>query len=77
MVELIKHGVYLLNGKEIRDEYTGMTPDEARENTITYGILRAHDVDGAKGKKMRIRFDAMMSHDITYEIGRASCRERV
>ena len=52
MVELIKHGVYLLNGKEIRDEYTGMTPDEARENTITYGILRAHDVDGAKGKKM-------------------------
>ena len=30
MVELIKHGVYLLNGKEIRDEYTGMTPDEAR-----------------------------------------------
>ena len=66
MVELIKHGVYLLNGKEIRDEYTGMTPDEARENTITYGILRAHDVDGAKGKKMRIRFDAMTSHDITY-----------
>ena len=66
MVELIKHGVYLLNGKEIRDEYTGMTPDEARENTITYGILSAHDVDGAKGKKMRIRFDAMMSHDITY-----------
>ena len=66
MVELIKHGVYLLNGNEIRDEYMGMTPDEARENTITYGILRAHDVDGAKGKKMRIRFDAMMSHDITY-----------
>ena len=66
MVELIKHGVYLLNGKEISNEYTGMTPDEARENTITYGILRAHDVDGAKGKKMRIRFDAMMSHDITY-----------
>ena len=66
MVELINHGVYLLNGTEIRDEYQGMTPDEARENTITYGILRSHDVDGAKGKKMRIRFDAMMSHDITY-----------
>ena len=66
MVELINHGVYLLNGTEIRDEYQGMTPDEARESTITYGILRSHDVDGAKGKKMRIRFDAMMSHDITY-----------
>lgn len=40
--------------------------DEARENTIAYKILRAHDVDGSKGKKMRIRFDAMVSHDITY-----------
>ncbi|MDY6249294.1 MAG: hydratase [Prevotella sp.] len=67
MVELIKHGVYLLNGKEIVNDGAGLpTPDEAREETITYGILRAHDVDGSKGKKMRIRFDAMASHDITY-----------
>ncbi len=66
MVELIHHGVYLLNGKEICNTYADMTPDEARENTIAYNILRAHDVDGSKGKRMRIRFDAMMSHDITY-----------
>ncbi|MBQ9185115.1 MAG: hydratase [Bacteroidales bacterium] len=65
MVELIPHGVYLLDGKTIADK-AALTPDEARENTITYGILRAHDVDGSKGKKMRIRFDAMVSHDITY-----------
>ena len=65
MVELIKHGVYLLDGKTVVSE-NEMAPDAARENTITYGILRAHDVDGAKGKKMRIRFDAMVSHDITY-----------
>ena len=67
MVELIKHGVYLIDGAEIRTDANGMpSADEARENTITYGILRSHDVDGSKGKKMRIRFDAMMSHDITY-----------
>ena len=67
MVEIIKQGVYLLNGTEIRTDGAGLpAPDEARENTITYGILRSHDVDGSKGKKMRIRFDAMMSHDITY-----------
>ena len=67
MVELINQGVYLINGNEIRTDAAGLpTPDEARENTITYGILRSHDVDGSKGKKMRIRFDAMMSHDITY-----------
>ncbi|MCQ2288336.1 MAG: hydratase [Muribaculaceae bacterium] len=67
MVELIKQGVYLINGTEVRMDAAGMpTPDEAREKTITYGILRSHDVDGSKGKKMRIAFDAMMSHDITY-----------
>ena len=67
MVELFQEGVYLLNGKEIKHDSAGLpTPDEARENTITYNILRSHDVDGSKGKKMRIKFDAMMSHDITY-----------
>lgn len=67
MVELIKQGVYLLDGTEIIKETSGMpAPDEARENTITYGILRSHDVESGKGKKMRIKFDAMMSHDITY-----------
>ena len=67
MVELINHGVYLLNGTHVVKGDAGMpAPDEAREKTITYQILRAHDVDGGKGKKMRIRFDAMMSHDITY-----------
>lgn len=67
MVVLIQQGVYLLNGKEIVKDAANMpAPDVARENTITYNILRAHDVDGSKGKKLRIRFDAMMSHDITY-----------
>ena len=65
MVELIPHGVYLLDGKTLAEK-AALTPDEARENTIAYKILRAHDVDGSKGKKLRIRFDAMVSHDITY-----------
>ena len=67
MVELIPHGVYLLDGQKTVSDPSGLpAPDEAREQTITYGILRAHDVEGGKGKKMRIRFDAMVSHDITY-----------
>ncbi len=64
MVELIPHGVYLLDGKTVAEK-AEMTPDQARENTIAYQILRAHDVSGA-GDKLRIRFDAMVSHDITY-----------
>ena len=67
MVELIPHGVYLLGGSKVVESGENLpSKDEARENTITYGILRSHDVDGGKGDKMRIRFDAMVSHDITY-----------
>lgn len=65
MVELINKGVYLLDGEKIVDS-ANITADEARENTIAYQILRSHDVDHSKGKKMRIKFDALISHDITY-----------
>lgn len=67
MVELFNQGVYLKDGKEIVMDATGMpSKDEARENTIAYSILRSHDTTGEKGKKMRIKFDALISHDITY-----------
>ncbi|MCC8113468.1 MAG: hydratase [Bacteroidales bacterium] len=68
MVELINQGTYLLGGTDFAaPDAAGLpTPDEARENTIAYQILRAHDVDQSKGNKMRVRFDSMMSHDITY-----------
>ena len=65
MVELINHGTYLLDGEKFADK-APLSPDEARENTIAYQILRAHETDGTRGAKMRIRFDAMVSHDITY-----------
>ena len=65
MITLNPNGVYLLEGKTIAKD-AALGHDEARENTITYQILRKHDVDGSKGKDLRIRFDAMVSHDITY-----------
>ncbi|MFW5514478.1 MAG: hydratase, partial [Prevotella sp.] len=67
MVELINHGVYLLDGQQIVPQKEGLpSPDEAREQTITYQILRAHEAGNSADNKMHIRFDAMMSHDITY-----------
>ena len=67
MIELTRHGVYLLEGKSIVEHKEGLpSPAEARENTIAYQILRQHDVEHSKGDKLRVRFDAMMSHDITY-----------
>ena len=69
MITLHPNGVYLLDGKTIASE-AGLDKTQARENTIAYQILRAHDVgaagDAESGKQFRIRFDAMVSHDITY-----------
>jgi len=65
MITLNPNGVYLLDGKTIAQEGP-LDKDQARENTIAYQILRAHDVNGSKGKSLNIRFDAMVSHDITY-----------
>jgi len=38
---------------------------DGREQTIAYSILRAHDKHGG-GDKLKILFDALTSHDITY-----------
>jgi len=63
MIELKNQGVYLVNGVPV-DNAPG-TPDEGREKTIAYSILRSHNTSG-DANKMRIKFDSMASHDITY-----------
>ena len=66
-IELKNSGVYIAGGKPVDAAAAkGMkAPDEAREDTIAYSILRAHN-RGKEKDKMRIAFDAMISHDITY-----------
>ena len=60
-------GVYLINGKPTDAVCAKgvLSPSEARERTTAYSIMRAHDSSRDK-KKMRISFDALISHDITY-----------
>ena len=67
MIQLIESGVYLVGGKVVpaAEAANVKSPDEAREGTMAYSILRAHD-KGKGDKKMRIKFDALISHDITY-----------
>ena len=62
MIKLTSHGVYLVDGK-IADS-AALSPAEARKNTIAYSILQAHNT--ASDDALRIRFDALVSHDITY-----------
>ncbi len=67
MVKLIKGGVYLTEGKLVKESHAFMTESKKREaitHTMAYGILASHN----KGdeQNLRIKFDAMASHDITY-----------
>ncbi len=89
MVRLTAKGVYLVDGTQLvtedeaqRLDQMGVTPTErehAREGTIAHSILAAHTVTDDL-EHLRIKFDAMASHDITYvgiiQTARASGMER-
>ena len=75
MVSLYDGGIYLVNGTEIVPEaeaakvkaLTGKDADKesARKGTIAYSILEQHNVSGDM-EHLKLRFDAMASHDITF-----------
>ncbi len=67
MVEVIRKGAYLQNGQivPVRGTETPEALAAAREGTIAYQILRAHD-KSADRSKLRLTFDALISHDITF-----------
>ena len=52
-----------MNG--VPQEVCEISADEARKQTMAYRILQAHNRSDDP-QKLRIRFDAMLSHDITY-----------
>ena len=62
MVENKGSGYRLSHGVPVK---TDALDTAARDKTIAYQILNAHAVSHENGK-MKIRFDAMLSHDITY-----------
>ena len=62
MIKLYNEGVFVANGREI---LSGGDIDTARRGTIAYSILTAHNTSG-DDRKLRIKFDALASHDITY-----------
>lgn len=75
MVKLYNEGAYLVNGTELIKEsqsekvkaITGKMPvkEEALKGTIAYGIMEAHNTSDNMDH-LKIKFDAMASHDITF-----------
>ena len=63
MITLEKNGVFLVDGS-VRKNYDANVA-EAKKGTIAYSILHAHS-SSDNPDKLRIRFDALVSHDITY-----------
>lgn len=91
MVRVYDGGAWLINGTDIIPdsgeavsavaEKTGknVTKEEAAQQTISYGILKNHNTSGNM-QKLKIKFDKLTSHDITFvgiiQTARASGLER-
>lgn len=77
MVSVYERGAYLVNGTEVIPDSsealnevkskTGkdVSIEQARKETIAYGILEAHNTSGNMDK-LKIKFDKLTSHDITF-----------
>jgi len=69
MIELTKGGAYLVKGttliEENSGEASGYNKEEALKGTMAYGILKAHNTSDNMDK-LKIRFDKLTSHDITF-----------
>ena len=89
MISLYEGGVYLVNGSQIVPEAEAANvkallgkdadKEEARKGTIAYSILKEHNTSGNMDH-LKLKFDAMASHDITFvgivQTAKASGMER-
>ncbi|MFP3040407.1 hydratase [Treponema primitia] len=74
MITLLKSGVYYYDGKLIADDEAGaaeikrlgksFSRKAGQKGTISYSILSAHN--SGDDQNLKIKFDSMTSHDITY-----------
>lgn len=65
MIKLQKDGVYLVNGKPLAGGVNLPGPSDAKRATMAYQIMQAHD-KGAGDGVFKLKFDSLVSHDITY-----------
>ena len=75
MIRLSENGAYIVNGEVVEDgadikERLGklgvsITKEEAKKNTLAYGILRTHN-KSEDMENLKLKFDCLASHDITF-----------
>ena len=64
MITLHDNGVFL-SGGALQSSADGVTPAQGRQRTMAWSILQSHSVSGDP-EHLQIKFDALISHDITY-----------
>ncbi|HKL73922.1 MAG TPA: hydratase [Clostridia bacterium] len=68
-IKIVNKGVYYYNNQPIKkDSIPDLDYDNAYKNTIAYGILdnHNHNKPTVKNGLLKIKFDCLASHDITY-----------
>ena len=78
MIKLFSNGVYLINNREIVEDCNEVnsilanklgnnypSKENAKKNTIAYNILKEHNTSEDMDK-LKIKFDKLASHDITF-----------
>ena len=78
MIQLSKGGAYLINGNEVIEDGADIaaklksklganvpSKKEAAKNTLAYNILEKHNTSGSMDK-LKVKFDKLTSHDITF-----------
>ena len=63
-MKLWENGAFLSGGKLV-ESVPGKNPADCAKNTISYSILQGHNTSG-DASKLKIKFDKITSHDITY-----------
>ena len=63
-MKLWENGAFLSGGKLV-ESVPGKNPADCAKNTISYSILQRHNTSG-DAYKLKIKFDKITSHDITY-----------
>ncbi|MBO4638950.1 MAG: hydratase [Treponema sp.] len=63
-MKLWEKGAYLVNGK-LSESAAGTTAEYGAKKTLAYSILQKHNTSGDDAK-LKIKFDKITSHDITY-----------
>ena len=65
MIKLFETGAFLQNGKLVPANECGLSKEEGKKNTMAYDILQSHNTSG-NPEKLKIKFDKITSHDITF-----------